>query len=283
VRVHQISYNDLVDRTGDVCRGICEFLGVEFDEKMIDLKHADLSSVYDEPQHEHLRRRVIERQKFSDHDLVPPDVAAKLVRFRNRWERLSGTRFGPKGALVGGSEPGGFEKFYHRTAGAVLTTAKSANRIAFEFLPLTWLRTYRLFKAWYRDGHLGREPGLGRQIVEHWPTITASFAFLAGVGVADVLTGPDLTMAAFYALPAMALALIVNRGWGSLAAVVSAITWSAVQFGQKDLDFSVACVLGWNSVMRFTVLEIMVLLLDRIRRELRSRAVDRSQGDATER
>jgi hypothetical protein len=271
-RVHQVSYNDLVDRTGEVCRGICEFLGVPFHAAMTELKHADLSAVYDAPQHEFLRRRVIERQKFGGEDVVPPAVASKLVRFRNRWERLQGHGFGADGRATDGKEPGVLERRYHQAIGAALFAGKDAKRIAFEFLPLAWLRTYRLFKAWFRDGHRRQEPGIRSQFLENWPTITAGFALLAGVGMADYFTGPQVSMAAFYALPVMLLALIVDRRWGFLASVLAAGMWSLGQLDDKIMDWNALTVLSWNCLMRFAVLEILVLLLDRIRRELAFRA-----------
>ena len=275
-RVHHVSYDDLVDDPGKVCRGLCAFLGINFDEKMVAIERADLSAVYNEPQHDYLRRRVIERQKFPTSQLVPDGVAAKLARFRNRWERLSGQRLGTTGDKANGREPSALERLYHRCVGAAFFLGKSAKRAAFEFLPLAWFRTYRLFKAWYRSGDRRAEPGLWGQFLEHWPTVLGSFALLASVAVADYLTGTQVTLTAFYALPTMAMALIVSRGWGSLTALAAAIAWAVLQFGERDLGFSTVPAMAWNCFMLFAILETMVLLLDRIRCELAARAGDKS-------
>lgn len=270
-RIHHVSYDDLVDRTEETCRATCQFLGVPFTKEMLDLEHADFSAIYQEPQHEFLRRGVIGRQNYSE-ALVPPPEAAKLRRFCRRWERLGGQRLG-LACRTAGTEASAAECMYHRFIGGFFFAAENAKRLAFEFLPLPWLRNYRLFKEWFIGGEAGVERrSLRQQLTEHWLTILISMGLLAGVGVVDHFTGPEISLAIFYALPAMALTIIVGRGWGSFMALASSAAWSALQMDHYDWYSSSGIVLVWNTFMRFAVLQVIVFLLDRIRRELAARS-----------
>lgn len=271
-RLHHIRYDDLVDRTEATCRATCEFLGVAFHPEMLELEHADFSAIYQEPQHEFLRRGVIERQKFSE-AVVPPAAAAKLERFSNRWHRLSGQKFRPARPAGGAREPFAVERWYHRLVGGFFFGAENTKRLAFEFLPMPWLRNYRLFK----DGFFGDEAraehrSFRQQLAEHWVTVIIGLLMLAAVAVVDHFTGPEVSLAAFYALPVMALTVIVGRGWGSFVALLAAAAGSVLQMDHGSRDSVFEAVLVWNTFMRFAVLQIIVLLLDRIRRELAVRS-----------
>ena len=271
-RIHHIRYDDLVDQTSATCRATCEFLGVPFQAEMLQLERADFSAIYQEPQHDFLRRGIIERQKFSE-AVVPPAAAAKLRRFCHRWQRLSGQRLGLARQTGDGAEASLVERMYHHLIGSFFHAAENSKRLAFEFLPMPWLRNYRLFKDWFFGGEAPTDPrNLRQQLAEHWLTILISLGLLAGVGVADHFTGPEVSLAAFYALPVMALTIIVGRGWGSCLALLAAAGWSALQMGHINWDSSSEVLLVWNTIMRFAVLQVIVFLLDRIRHELAARS-----------
>ena len=69
-----------------------------------------------------------------------------------------------------------------------------------------------------------------------------------------------------YLVPLMVWTLVMSRRWGTAAAVLAALASPIVQsFG--DPDYHHLSVGFWNIVMRFAILEGMVLLLDHIRRE----------------
>lgn len=274
-RVYQLTYNDLVDRTPEVCRGICEFLGIEFVEGMSRLESADLTPVYEAPQHEHLRRRIVERRSFSGNNLLADGEIARLERFRNRWERLTGRRLRAANGAGHRNEPSRLERFYYQCVGAALFLGKSAKRLMFEFTPLPWLRTYRLFKKWFHDG-AQPEPGLRHQLREHWPTLTASFTLLAAICALDFVTGPDLNFGGLYVLPIISLALVVNRRWGIIAAFIAAVSMSFIRFRGNDLNLAAWLEMGWNFLMRLIVLGIIVVVFDRIRRELALNAKDKT-------
>ncbi len=270
-RIHHVNYDELVDRTEATCRAACDFLGVPFEETMLKLERADFSAIYHEPQHDFLRRGVIGRQNYSD-ELVAPAEAAKLRRFRNRWERLSGRRLSatPQG---GTREPFLGEWLYHRLAGGFFFTVENIKRLGFEFLPLPWLRTYRLFKSWlFSHDHPSQRTSIREQIHQHGITIVASFLLWAAIVGLDNLTSPEITIGPLYLIPCATLALVVGRGWASAAAVLNAMAITFLRFNENraagHFSFSLDAVLAWNFCMRFVFFEIFVLLLDRIRCEL---------------
>jgi Sulfotransferase family len=270
-RVHHITYPDLVDHTEESCRRICQFLNIEFDEKMLDLEGADLSAVHRSPPHEYLRRGKIARRKSSNNGANPRAVQ-KLQRFHHRWNRLTHQLLGHAKSPQSGSEPSLPEFLYHRLAGSFLCFTDSAKRALFEFLPLPWLRTYRQVKAWFMAGYAlsrsNRRP-LGDEFLANKATILLGIIILAVVAVADYVTGVGISLMPFYVIPSAVLTLVIGQRWGTFAAMVSALTWSLVQNIESPwVNFSHPGIWLWDLLMHFSVLEIIVVLLGRIRVEV---------------
>jgi hypothetical protein len=277
VRMQHVRYADLIDNTEKTCRNLCRFLGIEFNQNMLDLAHADLSAVYREPQHEHLRRGIISRRQFSEPGM-DPSVHEKLRRFDNRWRRMLSRWPDNQKDSLGGAEPSLLERLYHKIAGFFFCALDDAKRVAFEFLPFPWLRTYRQAKKWFLDGHIGlpadRLP-LRDQFAANRITILTSGAILAGVAVADFLTGPHVTLLPFYMIPCAIPTLILNRRWGTFAAIITTVTWAWLQtLDNPSLNFTHCGLFLWDAAMRFIVLQMVVLLLDRIRVEIASVGAD---------
>jgi hypothetical protein len=266
-RVYCVSYDDLIDKTKATCQDICCFLGIEFDEKMLDLTNADFSAVFpvSARHHEHLRRGVIGRQQFSE-EILPAPVAGKLQRFRNRWNRLHSEWDGAPAGKNGEVEPSQLERLYYHGTGSFLQVMDSGRRALIEFLPLPWLRTYRLLKENLLLRHAEKRLSLRELLSTHGITLLTSYAILASVVGVDYSTGPDVTMAPFYMMPSAILTLIVGRRWGIFAAAVAVICWSAIQSVQLKGSLELGIV-TWNSIMRFLVFLTVVFLLDRVRSE----------------
>ena len=271
--IHHVTYADLIDRAEESCRGICDFLKIEFDEKMLNLDGADLSAVYRSPQHDYLRNGKIQRRQFL-YNGASPRTVQKLQRFRNRWNRLRQEKFHHQTGSTGGREPGLWERLYHQFAGSVICRTDAAKRALHEFLPLPWLRTYRQIKAWFLAGRpiarANRQP-LHNEFRMNKATILLSLFILAVCVVADYLTPPEVSLLPFYLIPAAILALVINRRWGTFAAAVSAIAWALVQsLHSPRINFSHLDIWLWDLLMRFLTFEVVVLLLARIRLELSS-------------
>jgi hypothetical protein len=268
-RILRVDYADLVDRTGKTCRDVCAFLGVEYDERMLHLNTADLSAIYKAPHHAYLRRGVIERQKY-DRELVPAAIGRKLERYRCHWEKLQSDwlKAGPDRKA---STPGPVEFAYHNAAGRALTIYDSLVRAGFEFLPMAWLRVYRLLKNWLINppsGAVDEKTSMWKDWKGHWPTILTAAALLGLVIFIHRHANPHLMFLLFYALPCALVALVVNTRWATLFALAATAVGLAVQY-DGDSDYRPAFVCLWNFVSLFTLLEILVLTLGRIRRDFK--------------
>ena len=273
VRVHHVTYANLVDHPELACRDVCRFLGVEFDTAMLDLQKADFSAVYDDPHHEHLRRGVIQRQQRTPEPLSAAALR-KIDRFQARWNRLIAGWLGRPNSNAGTAEPGAAELLYHRVFGRGLNLVDDTKRLLFEFLPLNWLQTYRRLKAWY----LEREPesapgetGLIRSFRKQWFSVVFVFALLAGAGLLDWWTGPEVSVAPLYLFPPALLALLVNRSWGKWAAALAAGLWTGLQLLEREPGAE-PVLLAWNFCTRFISIQALVLLMDRVRREIANAA-----------
>jgi hypothetical protein len=266
-RVHHLTYGDLTENTEATCRSVCEFLGIDFDRCMLDLTDADFSAVYPDPPHEYLRRGIIERRR-SARESLKPTALNTLRRFHTRWHRLTGNWLNHAPEPTTAPEPPVLERFYYRTTGRLFSAWDDCKRSLFEFLPLPWLRTYRQVKSWFIAVRLADEPrqpnGLFDQARAHWITLGTAWSMVAMAGFADWMAGSAFNVGPFYLVPVGLLTLVVNRRWGSLAALASAIIRLFFQL-PDHAGKPVFAVLLWNFLMRFVVLQVFVLLLDRIR------------------
>jgi hypothetical protein len=272
-RIHHVTYNDLVDDPKESCGAICRFLGIEFDLKMLDLTNADLSPVFRAPQFEFLRRGIIERRQLPN-DGVETRKADKLRRFHHRWNRLCREKLGLQNTGASGTEPGLLERAYHHCAGSFLCGMDTAIRVSFEFLPLPWLRTYRQAKAWFKAGRAAasERPSFLGEFRANQATVLLSILILMIVAIADYYTGVAVSLMPFYIIPAAIMALIISQRWGTLAAATSALTWAVIQnLDNPYVNFSHPVICLWDAFMRFLVIEIVVLLLARIRLEISSK------------
>ncbi len=263
-RVFRVNYAELVDQTETSCRQLSDFLGVPFDPQMLRLNKADLSAVFKGSHFAHLRRGVIERQQYVD-DPVPPPIVEKLERYQRRWEWMRGRP--PTGAAQ--PEPGLVERTYHTLAGKFWTGYDALVRAVFEFLPLPWLRIYRVLKHWIVNppsGSSDEKTSLHKDLKSHWPTILFAFTLFAGIAAIHHYANPHLMFLLFYAIPCGILALVVNNRWATVLVLACAFIGPLIQF-EGDADYQFAGVFVWNFVTRFVLLEFFVLMLGRIRLE----------------
>jgi hypothetical protein len=265
-RILRLDYARIVDHTEAVCREASQFLGVPFDARMLALNQADLSAIYHAPHHAYLRRGIIERQKYPK-ELVSPGIVRKLERFRHRWEQLQAGWLKPAGAAA--APPPAVELIYHHAAGKCLTIYDSLVRAGFEFLPLPWLRVYRLLKDWVVNppsGELDEKTSLAKDCQRHWQTLLTAAVILGGVAFIHLHSNPHLMFILFYAVPCALVALVVNNRWASLFVLFSSIIPPIVQF-DGDTDYKSPQVFVWNFFSRFILLEILILTIGRIRLE----------------
>jgi hypothetical protein len=264
-RVLCVNYADIVEHTEKTCRALSAFLEVEYDEKMLRLNTADLTAVYQAPHHAYLRRGVIERQKY-ERELVPPAILHKLERYQRHWEQLQAD--GLAARTNGHSDqPGSAEFIYHNFTGRVLSNYDSLVRVGFEFLPVAWLRVYRLLKNWLVNppsGSLDEKTFLWKDFQAHRVTLLVATALLELVVLVHLHANPHLMFILFYALPCALVALVVNTRWATAFVLVASVVSPVIQY-DGDSDYRPAFVLVWNLISRFVLLETLVLMLGRIR------------------
>jgi hypothetical protein len=270
-RIMRVDYAELVDQTEKSCRHVCAFLGVDYDDRMLKLNTADLSAIYKAPHHAYLRQGVIARQKY-DRELVPPAVSRKLERYRCHWEQMQSAWLKPRTDTNTPSQrPGPVEFAYHNAAGRVLTVFDSLIRAGFEFFPVQWLKVYRLLKNWLVDpasGAVDEKTSMVRDWKENRMTLLAGVMLMELVVLIHLHANPHLMFLLFYAAPCALVALVVNTRWATFFVIAASLIAPMVQF-DGDTDYQSPFVFVWNLVSRFVVLEMMVLMLGRIRQDFK--------------
>lgn len=102
-------------------------------------------------------------------------------------------------------------------------------------------------------------------IAGNWAVILLAALFLLLVVVIDYFSGVNALMTGLYIIPCMIMTLALNWRWGTVFAVVCAVLgpilqWPDPAYQSLDIQF-------WNTVMRFVMYEMVVLMIERIRRE----------------
>ncbi len=101
----------------------------------------------------------------------------------------------------------------------------------------------------------------------NWAVVVASTLWFSLVVLGDIYTGPRVIFLPLYLFPAMLITLFLNLRWGTVMVTVAAVVGSADEYLGK-LNPNIAEVFGWNCVMRFMILFLVILLLDRLSHEL---------------
>lgn len=100
-------------------------------------------------------------------------------------------------------------------------------------------------------------------VARNWAVLLASGLWFVAIAVADLYTGPRVIVLPLYLFPAMLLTLFLNLRWGAAAALLGALVASTDEYTTK-FNANVIEVFGWNFPMRFLILFLVILLLDRI-------------------
>jgi hypothetical protein len=104
------------------------------------------------------------------------------------------------------------------------------------------------------------------KLAENWAVVLASGLWFLLVAWGDVFTGPRVIFLPLYLFPAILITLFLNLRWGTLVVLLSALNACAEEYLSR-YNASVAQVFGWNFAMRFLILFLVILLLDRVRQE----------------
>ncbi|MBI3323253.1 MAG: diguanylate cyclase [Candidatus Omnitrophica bacterium] len=83
-------------------------------------------------------------------------------------------------------------------------------------------------------------------------SIAAALSVLALVGVADLYTGPEVSLDAFYLIPVALIAWFVGAGAGIAISVAGAVLWLAADTGLRP-ETVLQHVPYWNAFMRLAI------------------------------
>ena len=84
--VHAVQYEDLISDPTAVMTGVCRFLDVEFEPRMVSLRDADRSAIYDAAHHDGVNSERVGPTKPKPESL-PVEVREKIGRYVAAWHR----------------------------------------------------------------------------------------------------------------------------------------------------------------------------------------------------
>jgi hypothetical protein len=148
VAVHSVQYEDLVADPAAVMEGVCNFVGVPFERRMVSLRGADRSAIYDAGHHEMVNSEKIVAGKKKE-EVLPEDIRHKIASYVAFWKRESS---GNWPAHVSSPDvPTGIAFFFERLVDRMVyrTLRKFDQSVAmlYCYLPIGLLRKYRAAKG----------------------------------------------------------------------------------------------------------------------------------------
>ena len=97
--------------------------------------------------------------------------------------------------------------------------------------------------------------------------VTAGLAFVALLGVANYLSGPDVSFLIFYTAPVFLVAWYVGRGAGLLMCAASALSWLLAALGTFD-HYASPLTVYWNVAVRLGFMLILAHIASAFKKSL---------------
>ena len=147
-QIYPVQYEDLVANPAAVMQGVCSFLEIEFDRRMVSLKDADRSAIYDAGHHEMVNSEKIVAGKKKP-EVLPEDIRHKVATYIAYWKQESGGSW-PQYPESSTASPG-FMFFVERLVDSVLYRGLRAFdqlvALLYSYVPIGMLRKYRASKG----------------------------------------------------------------------------------------------------------------------------------------
>ncbi len=106
--------------------------------------------------------------------------------------------------------------------------------------------------------------------IEQWhPRVKLAVAIgtTAILGVADYLTGVEISFSVFYLIPVLFATWFMGRNWGLILTVMSAIEWHLANQA-ATVAYSHPLIPYWNSFTRILIQGVIVLLMAQVLKDL---------------
>lgn len=147
IPVFALSYEDLVRDTRGTMQGVCEFLQIPFDSRILTLENADRSAVYEGAHHRALRGdKIVEGRVRTE--VLDPEWQRKIARYVRLWQRKeNGWPPYPKPGSEDLAEPTAAERLLDSACYHLWKLFDQCAAIIFSFAPLGALRRYRAQKG----------------------------------------------------------------------------------------------------------------------------------------
>ncbi|MGA8762679.1 MAG: sulfotransferase [Candidatus Sulfotelmatobacter sp.] len=147
IPLHQIQYEEMVDSPETVMRGICWFLQIPFDASMTSLADADVSAIFDAPQHAGVKTGRIGLDEPRA-EVLSNELREKIARYIALWKNQSGgvwPAYPRSDSNV--SLPGPVERVRDEVLYRGLRAFDRFTAFVYCYAPIGWLRRYRESKA----------------------------------------------------------------------------------------------------------------------------------------
>ena len=146
VPVHQIHYEELVESPDTVMRGICAFLQLPFDPRMVSLEGADRSAIYEAPQHAGVRSEKIGLASPKNR-VLSPTLRGKIARYVAYWKKESAGSWPVHPQNPGDTEsPSLLERAGDEAYFRMLRALDRFTAFVYCYAPIAILRRYRSAK-----------------------------------------------------------------------------------------------------------------------------------------
>ena len=165
-QVYGVQYEDLVSNPAAVMQGVCSFLDIEFDRRMVSLKDADRSAIYDGDHHEGVNsEKIVAGRKKPE--VLPEDVRHKVAAYIAYWKEQSAGAW-PRYPEAGNAKTGipfFFEKLVDRILYRGLRAFDRAVALLYCHLPIELLRKYRASKGRVAPEVVAEKPVSEKELV----------------------------------------------------------------------------------------------------------------------
>ncbi|MFZ0808343.1 MAG: hypothetical protein WAN03_19280, partial [Candidatus Sulfotelmatobacter sp.] len=146
-QVYPVQYEDLVHDPAAVMQGVCSFLDIEFERRMVSLRGADRSAIYEGGHHQLVNSEKIIAGKTKP-EVLPEDIRRKVANYIAVWKKESDGSW-PRYPETASANPGilfFFERLAERMFYRSLRSFDELVALMYCYLPFEMLRKYRASK-----------------------------------------------------------------------------------------------------------------------------------------